>query len=592
MTSKKIDDRIIVVTELLLNYEQNSEEQKSLMDELRLFQTISKSWQIVENTYISDNNLLTHLNNLTQNILQEREEGFWANPYLDEAKAILEICKTWVEAGTINSNANYVIDDGTEDIKQRALAENLKRNYYQFVQYFWDVIVMNQPVWNWHMRVICDELQELGEAIVNDNPAWNLVINVPPATSKSLLVSNFWNAWLWANAPSKRIISSSHTAELSTRDAVLTRDIVTSAKYKLLFPNVQIRQDSGAKGFYKNTEGGFRYVTSTSSTPTGQHGDVKIVDDPLGAFQARSEADRNAAIEHVKALFTRNVSPEKFTPMVLVMQRLHPQDVTAYFLGLGLNTRHLCLPAEDSELVRPIELRSNYTNGLLDEVRLNRDVLETRKRELGSDRYAGEFLQNPLLAAGLLYEEFRTYQVVPREEYMCRYCTIDVAEGGKDDLCAIIADDRISGIYVIDVYVSDKNTDVTIPTLADMLTKYRVEEVKVERNAAGRLFSVELERQLRLRKNFTTKVKTFWSKENKESRIYLNAVEVQNNTWMPIGWKSMWSEFANQITNRQKLGIHLKDDCVDNLSNLHIYRPYKRQNQINVNNFKEQFGLL
>lgn len=593
MNKQKIDNRIIDITSIILSSESSSDEQRALVEELKLLQNLSKCWQIVESTHIPDGNLLTRLSELTHIIVEQREESFYANPYFEESKTLVEIFKTWIEADIINSNIDYEIDDGSERKRLQETANILRGSLYEFFKFFWNIVAHNTLVDNFHIKYLCDELQIIGDCLINDKTApYSLVINIPPATSKSTICSVMFPAWLWTNRPSIRIISSSHTADLSTRDSVLTRDILVSNKYRQLFPEVQLRHDSSAKSNYKNTAGGFRMSSSTNSQPTGYHADIKILDDVLGKIQAQSEADRAAAIRHVEALATRDVSPEKLTPVLMVQQRLHPLDTTAYFLGLGLPVKHICLPAIDSELVKPIELRNHYIDGLLDPVRLSRTVLERRKLELGADGFAGEYEQNPILAAGLLYEEFRTYEIIPREEYMYRYCTIDTADLGKDDLCAIIADDRVSGVYLIDVFVSDKSSEYTIPIIANMLTKYKVDEVKIEKNAAGRLYSVELERQLRLRQNFTTKVRTFWSKENKETRIYINAPEIQNNTWMPVGWKSMWPEFSNQITNRQKAGIHSKDDCVDNLTNLHLFRPFKRQKSINADNFKATFSLL
>src|SRR5690606_37320521 len=57
--------------------------------------------------------------------------------------------------------------------------------------------------------------------------------------------------------------------------------------------------------------------------------------------------------------------------------------------------RHICLPGELSDNVKPIELRERYVDGLLDPVRLNRASLEKSKSDLGSYGYAGQILQKP-----------------------------------------------------------------------------------------------------------------------------------------------------------------------------------------------------
>ena len=77
-----------------------------------------------------------------------------------------------------------------------------------------------------------------------------------------------------------------------------------------------------------------------------------------------------------------------------VMQRLHEEDATALDLKND-NVKHICLPAEVSKHVKPEELKERYIDGLLDPVRLDRDVMAEMKKKLGSYGYAGQFEQTP-----------------------------------------------------------------------------------------------------------------------------------------------------------------------------------------------------
>lgn len=118
-----------------------------------------------------------------------------------------------------------------------ALAELCRRSFFRFVQEFWDVVIPEEPVYNWHIEYLCGELQYLNSFVVARKPKpYDLVINIPPGTTKSTIVMQMYNAWVWTIDPKQRFISSSYSDEISLASSVKTRDIITSEKYRKLFP--------------------------------------------------------------------------------------------------------------------------------------------------------------------------------------------------------------------------------------------------------------------------------------------------------------------------------------------------------------------
>lgn len=274
-------------------------------------------------------------------------------------------------------------------------------NFYEFVKSFWGVIIKETPVFNWHIEFLCDELQKLSESIIaREAKPYDLIINIPPGSTKSTIATIMWPAWLWVKDPTIRIITNSYSMDLSIEHSTKSRDIITSAKYKNLFPKVRIRKDKGQKTSYENTKTGARYSTSTGGTITGKHAHIIINDDPLNPGQAASDADRKKANEHTKTLSSRKVDKAN-TPMVTIMQRLHEEDVTGYLLGKKADTiKHICLPAELSKTTFPVEVREKYVNGLLDPIRLGTAILQEARVDLGSTGYANQFDQSPTAAGG------------------------------------------------------------------------------------------------------------------------------------------------------------------------------------------------
>lgn len=280
-----------------------------------------------------------------------------------------------------------------------ALAELCRRSFYRFVQEFWSVVIPEDPVYNWHIKYLCDELQMLNENVVARKPKlYDLIINIPPGSTKSTIVTQMYNAWVWTIDASQRIICSSYAHALSLSHSIKTRDIITSDKYMRLFPDVEMKQDQQGKSDFRNTKGGQRFTTSTGGTVTGMHAHQIIVDDPINPQQANSEAERISANSFVTSTLSSRKIDKKVTPMIVVMQRLHEKDPTGTLLSKkGQKIKHINLPAELKKGVeaKPKELEENYVDGLLDPIRLSRDVLDEAKVDLGTYGYSGQYDQNP-----------------------------------------------------------------------------------------------------------------------------------------------------------------------------------------------------
>lgn len=280
-------------------------------------------------------------------------------------------------------------------------ADECRKSFYYFVKTFWAVIIPEVPVFNWHIEYICKELQDLSYYIVNRLPKpYDIIINIPPGSTKSTIVTIMWHPWLWTQDSRLRVISNSYSGDLSLEHASKSKDIITSDLYRTLFPEIIIRHDKSGKGSYENVKGGARYSTSTGGTITGKHAHIILNDDPVNPKQAESDSLRLQANEHTKTLSSRKVD-KKNTPMVTIMQRLHDDDVTGYLLKKkGDKIRHICLPAEVSDRVNPPELKERYIDGLLDPVRIDREVIAEAKIDLGSRQYAGQYEQAPSVDGG------------------------------------------------------------------------------------------------------------------------------------------------------------------------------------------------
>lgn len=286
--------------------------------------------------------------------------------------------------------------------------ELCKRSFYYFFVEFWDVIIPEKPVLNWHIKYLCDELQTAIEKLAKrKDKDSDIIINIPPGTSKSTIATVMLPVWAWIIDPSIRSLTASYSSSLSTDHSVKSRDIIRSEKFKSYFPDIQIKQDQDNKTHYKNNQGGERYATSVTGTVTGFHAHLIVVDDPLNPREATSDVDRLTANNFMDVtLSTRKVS-KSATLTILVMQRLHQMDCTGNWLSKqDKKIKHICLPGELSSNVRPLELAKHYENGLLDKRRLTKKDLNELMVNLGSYGYAGQIMQVPSPEGGGLWQKW------------------------------------------------------------------------------------------------------------------------------------------------------------------------------------------
>lgn len=331
-----------------------------------------------------------------------------------------------------------------EKLDEIGLVRSVSReSFFCFCQEFWSVIIKEKPVWNWHIEFLCAEIQIAAERVlVGQKKEYDLIINQPPATTKSTIISVLFPAWVWTREQSMRTIAGSHTYSLGMDLSRKCRDVIISPDradgkptYRECFPEVQLRGDQNTKEHFMNTRTGFRKsVTVGGTSPMGFHGHFLLVDDPLDPQQATSEADlKNANDWMAETLPSRKVD-QQITLTILVMQRLHQNDPTGNWLERSKkNVKHISLPADAREYdVEPPELRHRYTDDLLDPVRLPRETLQEKRRILGEWAYAGQYGQAPVPRGGGMFKisQFKYGTWPTGLMRVCRYWDKAGTQGG------------------------------------------------------------------------------------------------------------------------------------------------------------------
>ena len=236
----------------------------------------------------------------------------------------------------------------------RAAEQELaQRSLYHFTKQAWNVIEPEKPfIDNWHIAALSEHLQAVVNPVTDESRMLHefyirkLLVNIPPGCMKSILVNVTFPAWVWGpnNKPSKRFLYASYDQSLSMRDSVKCRDLIRSDWYRERWGSVfKLAYGQDQKKKFENNKKGWRLATSVGGTGTGEHPDIIVVDDPHSAQQAESETERRSAIEWWSGtISTRGVSRQ--VSRIIIMQRLHDQDLSGHVLKNEKGWLHICLP--------------------------------------------------------------------------------------------------------------------------------------------------------------------------------------------------------------------------------------------------------
>lgn len=281
-----------------------------------------------------------------------------------------------------------------------------KQSFEEFVKNFWSTVILDELVWNWHLSIMCQELQEIAERVFLGRPKMHdLVINISPGSSKSSIASILFPAWCWTRMPHMKYIGASYSRDLAYDLSRKNRDVVKSDLYKECF-GIGLREDQDTKGYFVNTKGGQRFAAGSGGTVQGMHGHIIGIDDPIDPSGSVSDADQLFINNWIRRTLSGRKVDRRLTPMILIMQRLTQNDPTVQFLEKK-RVRHICIPAELTDNVKPAELRKYYIDGLMDPQRLPREALEEAEHEMGAFAYAGQFLQTPVPESGGMFDVSR-----------------------------------------------------------------------------------------------------------------------------------------------------------------------------------------
>jgi phage terminase large subunit-like protein len=281
-----------------------------------------------------------------------------------------------------------------------AVRARCERSLVAFVREAWHVLEpATQYVPSWHIEAVCAHLEAVSHGLIT-----RLLINIPPGSMKSLLVSSFWPAWEWGprSMMAMRYLTTSFAEIAVGRDCRRMRDLILSDWYRKHWPDVQLKRVGEFS--FENSMTGSRDGIPFGSL-TSKRGDRLIIDDPHSVIKAESKLERLTTVRKFREGAINRLNDQKRSAIVVVMQRLHSGDISGEILDTNMGYTALILPME-YESGRHCRTDLGFSDPrsvegeLLCPKRWDRGVIDDLKRDMGPVGYASQYQQRPVPRGG------------------------------------------------------------------------------------------------------------------------------------------------------------------------------------------------
>lgn len=386
--------------------------------------------------------------------------------------------------------------------------EYCRRSLGNFVKRGWHVLEPATDLkWGWVVDLICEHLEA-----VTDGDIKRLLINVPPGTMKSLLTNVFWPAWEWGprGMPEKRFMATAHSQNLAIRDNTKCRRLIQSEWYQSLWPT-ELAGDQNAKTKFENKSTGFRECMAFTSM-TGSRGDRALLDDPHSVDSAGSAVMLASSISTFREALPSRVNSSD-SAIVIIMQRLHEEDISSVALELGYD--HLCIPMRYEKgaskwVVGEGDPRTTEGELMFPE-RFNEEDVAALEKSLMEYGVASQLQQRPAPRTGGIINAhaIEIVDALPKRLKMVRGWDLAATKDAGDATAGVLIGECPDGIiYFCDVVharASADGVEQMLVSTGKMDTNKVLQSIPQDPGQAGKAQASYLSRKLRgIRFRFST----------------------------------------------------------------------------------------
>ena len=391
--------------------------------------------------------------------------------------------------------------------KTRMLRHLCETSHLHFTKYFFKERETSKFLIGHHHSLVCQTLDRVLTGEIN-----RLIINIPPGYTKTeLAVMHFVARGLALNSRAK-FIHTSYSASLVNLNSAKTKEIITSESFQELWPMTMRADIQGKKEWY-NTDGGGLYVAPSGGAITGfRAGRMEdgftgafIVDDPLSADDAFSDTKKAQMNRRFPGVYRSRLAHQN-VPMIVIMQRVAPDDPTAFLLngGTGEKWHHLNLPINiDASAPKPsyeyaIPIEYDMAEGPLWEAKHNEEQIEELKSERFS--FAAQYMQDPMALGGNLIDLTSAGRYTGEiERAGDDKLTLSFDTANKDgelndnSVCEVWLAKPTGKKYLLDMWTDKVKYPILKKTAVDLIAKWLPNEVLIEDKASGQQLIQELQ---------------------------------------------------------------------------------------------------
>lgn len=423
-----------------------------------------------------------------------------------------------------------------------------------------------------HHEIICDAL----ERVLNGRLK-RLIINIAPRYGKTeLAVKSFISHGLALN-PAAKFIHLSYGDDIALDNSEAVKDLIQTDGYRMLFPDVQIKHGSKAKDKWYTTKGGGVLARAAGGQVTGfgagqvdeeiekaledmawedftadaptilddkfSFNGAIIIDDPIKP----EDADQDTIREKVNSRFDstiRNRVNSRNTPIIVIMQRLHPNDLAGYLQRKD--------EADTWEVIKLPCIKEDGT-ALWP---FKHTIEELKALERSNDLVFGrQYQQDPKPKTGLLFPiqdlQFADMQHVDSiDDPDFTYLPVDPANEGGDDFAA--APFKLIGekIYITDVLYNTDGADENEKSVVQLVRQHKPAEVGVEGVLGWKETAVRIKEDLN-EKGFDGEFRVLRPRQKKHTRILNRASFIRNNMVFRKDWEDypQYAKFMRCLTS-------------------------------------------
>jgi hypothetical protein len=255
---------------------------------------------------------------------------------------------------------------------------------------------------NWHIELLAAKL----EAVMRGE-CRRLIVTLPPRNLKSHAVSVAFVAWYLGHHAASQVICASYGQDLASKFARDCRTLMLSSLYKSMF-RTRLSARKAIDDFV-TMEAGTRMATSVGGVLTGRGADLIVIDDALKPDDALSETKRTAVNDWYDNTLLSRLNDKEKGAIVIIMQRLHQDDLIGHVLEQGGDWEQISFPAiaEENEIhvIENAFGRRTIIRSVGEALHPGRESLQTLRRmseAMGEYNFASRYQQNPMPKGGAM----------------------------------------------------------------------------------------------------------------------------------------------------------------------------------------------